>query len=282
MKLLNILQIKRIIPKKTRFSNKSTNGKLLTVAGSPGMWGAAKLCTLAAYKTGCGYVVLALPQRPSWIKKAFQTLNPEVLSCVFPIKTLPKQTTAILIGPGSGARIEILKFIKTCILSSTRIPILLDADALTLVAKNNLYNLPSHFVLTPHTGEMSKLIERSSAWINKNRLVALMTAIKKYRCHIVLKGDRTLIGTPTGEVFCNPTGNYGLAKAGTGDVLAGIIGGFLAQGLSSLHACQAGVYLHGTLADEWKKRGNSPLALMASDLIDLLPSVLKKVERPKK
>ena len=154
---------------------------------------------------------------------------------------------------------------------------ILDADAITTCAKYDLFPLPADWILTPHAGELARVIDRTAAEIESDRLAAVDEAIKKTNAIVLLKGFRTVVGFGTRRRIIN-AGNAALAKAGTGDVLAGLIGGLLARGLAPFNAAATAAYLHGRVADEWVL-DRDPASLRASDVIDALPTLMAKVSR---
>lgn len=254
-------------------SNKSQNGNLLVMAGHPGMWGAAHLCTSAAYRIGAGYVTLMLPPEVA-NRDMTQELTPEVLTISRESPELFKKRTAIVLGPGLGVNSETQKMLR--LLIDKNIPrVVVDADALTALSELGDMRLPSSWVLTPHSGEMARLLGKSSDDIEKDRAQAVIQAALKYNCLVLLKGYRSLLASPSGRVVVILSGNSALAKAGTGDVLSGFIGGLMAQGASSAISAACGTYFHGWLADRWLKTGHEIRTLTPSDLLDMTPLMLK-------
>jgi NAD(P)H-hydrate epimerase len=181
----------------------------------------------------------------------------------------------VIIGPGIGTYKEtqslVLKLIKTLDL-----PIILDADGLTSLAAQpkTLLTKRQPTILTPHPGEMARLIQSTSKEVQENRIVVSRDFSQTHRVYLVLKGHRTLIATPKGEIFINPTGNPGLASGGTGDVLTGMIGGLICQGIDILSSLQISVYLHG-LAGDTVAQELGEKSLVATDLIKKIPSLLQ-------
>ena len=156
------------------------------------------------------------------------------------------------------------------------IPIVLDADALNCVAGNTkiFKNRKSPVILTPHPGEMARLTETSSSHVQEDRLRMARSFAVTNSVTLILKGSRTLIAEPKGHIYVNPTGNPGMASGGTGDVLTGMIGGLLCQGYSPLDSANIGVYLHGLAGDRVAEK-NGMIGLIASDLLEELPGVIK-------
>lgn len=194
---------------------------------------------------------------------------------------LESEYSAIAIGPGLGKKPAVRWLAwrligKLSRSADLKLPVVIDADALNAVAENFKASdgkFPSSWIMTPHEGELSRLLNISSQQIRKDREKFVRMAQKKFGCTVVLKGDRTLIATSK-DVWVNSTGNSALAKAGTGDVLTGILVGLLAQQVASEEAAKLGVFLHGLQANRWVKSGNDHLSLMASDLVDRLPQDL--------
>lgn len=267
---INKKTIQKSIPKKSLNSNKASSGRSLIVAGSKQYPGAALLCARAASRVGSGYIYV-YSESLKWIIQ-----QPEFI----PVKSFRqvKNTpiSAVVIGPGLGQSSKARGLLKQALKNYKNLPIVLDADALNLIAKMKSIKLPSQVVLTPHEGEMARLLGVSTNWVRTHRLESVKKAQKKFKCIVVLKGHQTLIADSE-KVYQNTSGNAALAKAGSGDVLSGIICGFMAQGASSLQATQLAVYLHGALADQWVRSKKDILSLMPSDLIELVPKVLRSL-----
>jgi len=164
------------------------------------------------------------------------------------------------------------------LLRNLELPWVIDADGLNNLALeiDRLRNAQSPPILTPHPGEMARLIGRDTAAVNKDRVGAAQFFAVEHRCHVVLKGARTVIATADGRVFINPTGNPGMASGGMGDVLAGMLAALLGQGLSPEDAMKLGVYLHGCVGD-LVAEANGPIGLIASDIIEGLPAGMRQL-----
>ncbi len=275
-KKYTLKEAQKDLPQRGLRSHKKSGGKTLIFAGSQGMWGAAVLCAKGAARCGAGYVYLVHDQ------KTFSTLkNPDFLSLSkFPNDLRSFQ--AIAIGPGLAPKISLRKKIVGLSLKQTP-PLVLDAEALNQLASLKKSNkLPAHWVLTPHEGEMARLLARSSQWVKKNRRAAVIETQKKWGGVVLLKGHESLICDGK-NIFTIQSGNPSLAKAGTGDVLTGMIVAFLSQGLNPVKATCLGTFIHGKMADDWVKSGKDHLSLMPSDLIEQLPLTLinlrKKTQR---
>ena len=186
-------------------------------------------------------------------------------------------------GCGMGQHPSVIAFIEKCLLAQSLSPesaILLDADALNALAKvaNWWQRLQRNVVLAPHPGEMSRLTGLSIADIQSDRLGTTLEAAKKWDKTVVLKGANTVTATPQGSAMISPFANAGLASAGTGDVLAGVIAGLMAQGLPPFDAAACGVYLHAE-AGEMVKKELGDAGMVASDLLPLLPKVINELKR---
>jgi len=183
----------------------------------------------------------------------------------------------LTLGPGLTTAAETQSFVRELV-SETRVPLVLDADGLNAYQGHaeSLSGKDRTLVLTPHPGEMGRLVGISSDEVQANRIAICQKFSTEHQCFLVLKGHRTLIADPEGNVWVNPTGNPGMATAGSGDVLTGILSGFVAQGIPTLHAILLGVYLHGLAADLCAgQRGE--LALMARDIIAHLPEAMARL-----
>lgn len=269
-------QARPLFPRRLKTDNKSAGGKSLLIAGSQGMFGAALLAAKAAARVGSGYVTLMTDQ------KKFRTdRNPDFLVVDWQKKNLVKiRPSSVGIGPGLGQSKRALGLLKQLLKSQIK-NVVVDADALNLIAKNKLGPLPKTWLVTPHEGELARLLGLSVKKIRNDRMRAIQLAQKKLACAVLLKGQGTLIANGS-NIFEIQSGNSALAKAGTGDVLTGMITGFLAQGLSVMEAACLGAFVHGWMADQWVREKKDPLSLMASDLLEILPKALWKIRRSQK
>lgn len=257
------------LPTRGQRDNKTRGGKCLIVAGSSGQWSAGILCARAAARSGAGYTYVYDP------KSNFPTArNPDFL-ITKNIKNL-SQFSAVAIGPGFHNRRLIRNLIRRLI-KLPAINVVLDAEALNALSElKSPLRLLAHWVLTPHEGELSRLIQTPSLQIKKNRKDSTERAQKKWGCVIVLKGFKTLI-TDRNQTWEIAAGNPALAKAGTGDVLTGIMAALLSQKVPAQKAACLAVYIHGKCAEAWVKSGNDPLSLLASDLVDEIPKTLNRI-----
>ncbi len=272
--LVDFTFIRSIYKPRNRFSHKGNFGHALMIAGSYGKIGAAVLAALACLRSGAGLLTCHIPKCGYDI---LQTTIPEAMvitdfnsSFITAIEEDVKKYSSIGIGPGLGTASETKKMMKE-LLSSIDQPVILDADALNCIAgEPELFTvIPDGSILTPHPKELERLFGKSVNDFERLNLVS-EKAIEK-NCIIILKGHYTIIATPEGKVYFNATGNAGMATAGSGDVLTGILTGLVAQGYDSIHASILGVYLHG-LAGDMAANKNSEEAMIAGDIINNIGS----------
>jgi NAD(P)H-hydrate epimerase len=196
-------------------------------------------------------------------------------------KSLFEKPCAFVVGPGAGVTPKLENFITNLAQREVN-GVVLDADGLTTLAqlrKTREVNLPPSWILTPHSGELARLFDVKPDEIESSRVSWALKAAKELGCIVLLKGYRTLVASPDGTCGIVMAGNSALAKAGTGDVLSGFIGAFLAQGVSSLFAAALGSYVHGRIADQWLKDGKDIRTLVASDLVHLIPEEMSRISR---
>jgi hydroxyethylthiazole kinase-like uncharacterized protein yjeF len=248
-------------------SHKGSFGSAGILGGAPSMVGAAFLAGRAALKLGAGRVYLGLldPQPP-----ACDLLQPELM-LRRPQALLQAELTALACGPGLGNSLEASELLETAIASE--LPLLLDADALNLVASEGnlqvaLASRRNPAILTPHPAEAARLLESGTTEVQGDRVAAALEIAERYHCHVALKGCGTVIAAVDGHWGINSTGNPGMATAGMGDVLSGLIVALLAQGWPVATALRAGVYLHGAAADRLVAGGIGPIGLTAGEVID--------------
>ncbi|GEO06223.1 bifunctional NAD(P)H-hydrate repair enzyme [Adhaeribacter aerolatus] len=269
-------QVTQIIQPRRKFSHKGTYGHALLLAGSYGKMGAAALAARACLRSGVGLLSVHCPKVGYTI---LQTAVPEAMTLpdteATHLTQLPDLNTyqAIGIGPGLGKEPATRHLVRQ-LLQTTPAPLVIDADALNIIAEENLQPaLPPNTILTPHPKEFERLAGPASD--DYNRLKLLQNFCRQYGCFVVLKGGHTCIGTPAGDLYFNITGNPGMATGGTGDVLTGIITALVAQKYSPLDACRLGVYLHG-LAGDLARDQVGETALIASDLIENLGAAFRQ------
>ncbi len=271
-------------------AHKGDFGKLLNISGSGSMGGAAMMSTLGAMRIGAGIVRLATTQRvatmiaPHLMEAMTCPLEDEAdgsisMNAIDEIERLLELSTTCLIGCGISVT-DNTKQIVEFVLKNTKCNLVIDADALNCIVGNvdllkSAINIP---IITPHIGEMARLVGMSIQDVIDNSVNIARVFAKEYNVVVVLKSHKTLIATPTGEMFENTTGNAGLSKGGSGDVLAGMIAGLLAQGLFPRDAAICGVYLHGAVADNLAKK-MSLYSMLARDITDEIPYTLKQLDR---
>lgn len=273
-------------------SHKGTHGHLFIIAGSAGKTGAAILAARGALRCGCGLVSLAAPYDLNTI---YETSLIEAMTVPLPtsssivnvsdlsfiIKSLDDKD-AIVIGPGLGQDKRTAELVIQLYNNVSR-PMIVDADALNILAnhRNKLTQPAGPRILTPHPGELARLIESTPQDIQDNRLEAARKAHESFnndkQVIIILKGDGTVIVSDNGEAMINTSGNPGLATGGMGDVLSGAIGSLICQGLDCLEASAAGVFLHGTAADDIFQ--DSGYGYNATEVADRIPLTLKRYIR---
>ena len=278
-----------ILPARRPDGHKGTFGHVLVVAGSLGMSGAAILCARAALRSGAGLVTVACP---SSIQPIVATALPEALTLGLPedaghvapdamaaLEPALDAATVLAIGPGLG-RSPAAHVLVGVILKRSKVPLVLDADALFALASHRdwLKRCAGRSVFTPHPGEMARLVDRPADEVDQDRIETTRAFAREHGVVLLLKGRPTAIGLRDGTIFLNPTGNTGLAKAGSGDVLTGLIAGMLANGGSPEDAAVLGAYVHGAAADLLTGE-ISERAILATDLIEALPLALAQIER---
>lgn len=266
--LIEHADIKSIHKPRNRFSHKGTFGHALVIGGSKGKIGSAVLMSKACLRSGAGLVTA---QIPACGLSVLQTAIPEVMA--IPdisenyLTTLPDLSpyNAIALGPGIGLEKETSQVLKLLI-QQAKVPLVLDADALNILANNQTWIsfLPQGTILTPHPGEFSRLCGKTEN--SFDQLEILKTFCVKHKIFVILKGAHTITCTPLGNCYFNTTGNPGMATAGSGDTLTGILVGLLAQNYSPIDACLTAVYLHG-LAGDYASKTTGFEALIANDII---------------
>jgi hydroxyethylthiazole kinase-like uncharacterized protein yjeF len=288
-----------LIPERRKYSHKGDYGHVLIVAGSKGKTGAALMASKACLRTGAGLVTIGVPES---LSDVFQSRVTEEMTLILPdrgdgtlsakaldkiLDFLNKTADVLAIGPGIGVSIETKKLMKTLIKNSS-IPIIIDADGINSIkGERGIFSkTEAPVILTPHPGEMARLLSQKSEVrsqkpevaagislrdeIERDRLNTAMSFSKETGTYLVLKGVPTVVATPDGRSFINSAGNPGMATGGVGDVLTGMISGFLSQTMNPLHACILGVYMHGLAGDiAASEKGQHPL--IATDIIDKIP-----------
>lgn len=274
MRSLNRISARRLLPPRRRDSHKGTYGRALLLAGSENMTGACILASRACLKSGTGLVEISVPES---VKPVFQAAVPEVI--VLPRSAVAdtdlSRFTAVLVGPGLGCTKESEEALRSVLdRMSADIPLVADADALNLIARSEdlkeaFCALPCRKVITPHPGEAARLLGTDIAHIREAGGEAARELARTFGAVCVLKIVPETVALCDGTLWKNPTGNDGMATAGSGDVLAGIITGLLAQGASPEDGARAGAFYHG-LAGDRAARKMGKRAVTASDLIEFL------------
>ena len=273
---------RKMLPDRPEDSNKGTYGRLLVIAGSKGMAGAAYLNAHAAYMTGAGLVRI---YTSSDNREILQTLLPEAVITTYEeynkeeLLSLLTWADGVCIGSGLGMSRLSEKILKT-VIEYVKVPCLIDADGLNLLAENKNYlnqMAERRFVITPHMKEMSRLTGISVEELKADRIQILKDFSSRYRITCVLKDSRTLIASEEKGIRMNLTGNSAMAKAGSGDVLAGVISGWMVQGKEAEDAAELGTYIHG-LSGDLAKFEKGLYSVMARDLIEYISKALMKLE----
>jgi len=270
--------------------HKGHRGHLLVLSGSTGKTGAATLTCLGALRAGAGLVTLGIPRslNPILENKLTEAMTyplPETaesslsLEAEEEIFNLMEGKTALAIGPGLSTYPETSLLVRK-IVARCPLPMVIDADGLTALASDPgvLEKCTGKAVLTPHPGEMARLAGISNSQVQADRIGVAEAYAQKHGCCLVLKGARTVIAEPDGKISINPTGNPALSSGGSGDVLTGLIGGFLARGWPPARAACAGAYLHGLAADRLAEE-MGPFGVLAGELLQLIPALASSLAR---
>lgn len=286
MRVLELSDLK-LLPKREARSNKGSYGKLLILAGSAQMAGAAIFAAKAAYRMGCGLVRVATVEENRLI---LQEQVPEAVLAVYNngtdvvefVETQLRWADAVVAGPGIG-QAKLSERMLHELLRQVRIPCLCDADALNLLANHPDWwsEIQTDLIITPHLGEMSRLTGQSISEIQNALVQTAVEFAGKHQITVVLKDARTVTAQKKGNCFLNMSGNHGMATAGSGDVLSGVIGALLAQKMEPAMAAPLGVYLHGLAGDAAVPKCGH-YAMMASDIVEGIIDVLRKQEDTKK
>lgn len=268
---------------------KNRYGHILILAGSRNMLGAAALSSLAAMRCGAGLVTLGIPKGLNSVVQ--KKISPVIMT--LPLNETPQQTISLAaykqlknrlkayqvlgIGPGLSQNSSTQRFILKVIETATQ-PLVIDADALNALSENlkSLTRTSALKILTPHPGEMARLTSLKKKVIEEQREKIAREFAVKHNCILLLKGHRTVVASPKGKIYINTSGNPGMATAGSGDVLTGMIAAFVGQGLSGFEAAQWGAYLHGKAGD-LAARKKTRVSMIATDMIDNIPSAIKKI-----
>ncbi|HEY6720419.1 MAG TPA: NAD(P)H-hydrate dehydratase, partial [Burkholderiales bacterium] len=275
--LLDADVLKTAIAPRPRNFHKGRAGSVAVLGGAAGMVGAAIIAGRAALKCGAGRVYLGLlTPRPPYVDYA----QPELMLRK-PAGVLEKGLVDVLVaGTGMGKSDSARKLLRAALASP--VPVVLDADALNLIAANRvlasaLGKRTAATLMTPHPAEAARLLGETTREVQADRVAAARSIAKRYRSLVVLKGNGSVIATPDGKFWINPSGNPGMASAGMGDALSGMIAALCAQGAAPLQALLAATYLHGAAADALVAAGCGPLGITASEVIDSARALINKV-----
>jgi hydroxyethylthiazole kinase-like uncharacterized protein yjeF len=273
--LFNDKLARRYLPERKERTSKGDYGRLVLMAGSRDKWGAGVLAAQSAYRMGAGFVTWAGKDLP--LERL--ELTPEVMTTSLENEDIwdLKKSAAYAVGPGIGVNEKTAALIRR--LKNLKAPkVVIDADAITACVKYKLFPLPKTWVLTPHTTELSRIIGVEPKDIEADRFSAVLEGAKLAGCHVLLKGYRSILAYE-GRCMVIHAGNAALAKAGAGDVLTGMIGSLLAQGLDPVQGTATAAFVHGRLADEWVRMGFDKRSLNPGDLKDSLGSMLGRIAK---
>jgi hydroxyethylthiazole kinase-like uncharacterized protein yjeF len=270
--------------------HKGNRGHLLVIAGSIGKTGAATLTSLGGLRAGAGLVTLGIPKSLNAIMEeklteAMTAPLPDTVDGTLSLRAerdilkLMEGKTAVALGPGLSTHPETTDLVRR-IVSRCPLPIVIDADALNALSEDpsSLRSCGNKAILTPHPGEMARLGGLKNIEVQSDRVGSASRFSEKYGCTLVLKGARTLIAQPKGEIFVNPTGNPALSSGGSGDVLTGLVGGFLARGWPIAKAAVSAVFLHGLAADLLAETMGQA-GVLAGELLDVIPMLMASLGR---
>lgn len=284
LKIINFDTVKNILPKRLPDSNKGTFGRLLCICGSKNMPGAAFYCVAAASRSGVGLIESVIPEdiyaiTASKISESlFYPISNDFEKAWDTINSLLPRATAVLVGCGMGWNKFTQKIVYKLVRES-KTPLIIDADGINVISENIdiLKEAQSDIILTPHIKEMSRLLGEDTNYVLKNKFEVAKNFSKKYKLTLVLKDSKTVISDINGHLYLNSTGNESMAKGGTGDVLAGIIGSLAAQGVSALNSAIISVFIHGRSGDICKEKLSS-FSVIPTDIINNLSEVFLELD----
>jgi NAD(P)H-hydrate epimerase len=289
LKLLDAAGVGAFLPVRKPGAHKGSFGHAGIIAGSSGKTGAAAMAALGALRSGAGLVSVAVPEGLNAVLEA------KLLEAMtFPVAETPSHAfskaatesliefasakTAVAIGPGIGSEPETVGLVHDLV-AQIKQPLVIDADGINALAgyTHILRRAQAPVILTPHPGEMARLLGIRAADVQKDRLGVAGRFAREFNVHVVLKGAGTVVAGPDGSLAVNPTGNPGMATGGTGDVLTGMTVGFLAQGVAPLEAASLAAFLHGMAGDIAAAR-QGEIGMIARDLIDAIPQAIQKIQ----
>lgn len=281
VKLTEYNDVKKIIKKRSRDSHKGTYGRVGMLSGSKGMAGAAVLNLNSALRSGSGLVKGLVTES---IYTVVEGMSIEAITHPFDENNVNKNEINIeliefsdVIATGSGcSNMKNYKMLLEYIIEKSKQPLIIDAEGINKLNLDLLINHKQNIVLTPHYGEFSRLINKDINYIRENIIEISSEFAAKYDAYLILKGARTVVACPDGQIYINTTGNPGMATAGSGDVLTGIIASFIGQKIEINNALRSAVYMHG-LAGDIASRKIGEYSLIAGDIIRYLPEAFKLI-----
>lgn len=284
--------MKALLGKRDLDTHKGNYGRVGIIGGSTGYTGAPYLSSMAALRAGSGYVFALVPQGIQAIMSI--KLTEAIIRPVYDNKTSSftmeslqdvlkyiKEMDALAIGPGMGIDADRIYLVKE-IIKNARVPLVLDADAINCISSNPkmLKNHKSTIIATPHPGEMAKLLDISIEKLQEKRVYYSELIAKKYNMTIVLKGHKTVVASPIHGIYINDTGNPGMATAGSGDILTGMIASFLGQGIKPFEAAKLGVHIHG-MAGDLANEKLGEYGMIATDIMENIPYAIREYNSKK-
>lgn len=286
--LLTMEMLRRYYVPRHSDAHKGDTGHLMVMAGSPGKTGAAVMTSISGLRAGAGLVTLCLPES---LNPVVESQSLEIMSQPLPettdglisenavdfITQLVENKSCLAVGPGLGQAAEITRLL-TEIIPKIKVPLVIDADGINNLSENPglLKKAKAPIILTPHPGEMARLLKASVKSVQEDRVLCARRFSKEFNVHVVLKGAKTVIAHPDGDVFVNPTGNPGMASGGMGDVLTGVIAGLIAQKYPPGKAAHMGVYLHGAAADHLRE-SMGKFGYLAGDVMNQIPGQIDDI-----
>lgn len=287
--------VSKLLPKRNNNAHKGECGRVVIIGGSSDMSGAVVLAANAAFRSGAGLVYVICPDCISQIVHISSTesivrgIKTNIRYGTFkdnsiePFMDIILKADVLVIGPGMGQNKSTKQLLNKLLKFSQnrKLKVILDADAINFSNKDMIKNQTVSFnpiILTPHAGEMARLIKKSISYIQKNRVEITQKTSKELNSIIILKGAYTVVSNPENDTFINTTGNCGMATAGSGDVLSGILSAFIAQGINPFDAAKLSVYVHG-LAGDMAKKEKGVLGLIASDIIENIPKAILSLSK---
>jgi NAD(P)H-hydrate epimerase len=292
IELLTREDIGALLEPRTADSHKGDFGRVLVIAGSRGKTGAAHLSAMGALRSGAGLVTVGTPASclpivaslaPEFMTESLDETPEGQVAAAAIERVLDLSVDVIACGPGLGRGSGTSDFVRA-LLDRAEVPLVLDADALTVLADDPgrlVGREERDVIITPHPGEMARLVGSSADEVQANRIEVASDFAATHHVYVVLKGHRTVIATPEGRIFINPTGNAGMATGGTGDVLTGMISAFLAQLLDAEAACRLAVFLHGMAGDIAEAR-EGEIAMTATDVLAHIGDAIQELTAKKK